>query len=147
MLSTPSAAYNVWLLGAAVLSAIAALLHVAIVIGGPAWYRFFGAGERMASAAAAGQRYPTLVTLAIAAVLAVWAAYALSGAGLLPAMPLLRLALAAITAVYCLRGLAIVPLWIFARAQATPFMVWSSLICLGYGIVHLVGTLQIWPQH
>lgn len=36
------------------LSAIAALLHVGIIIGGPSWYRFFGAGERMARAAAAG---------------------------------------------------------------------------------------------
>ena len=27
---------------------IAALLHVACIVGGPAWYRFFGAGERMA---------------------------------------------------------------------------------------------------
>lgn len=137
---------NAWLLAAAALSAVAALLHVAIVFGGAPWYRFFGAGERMASAAEAGRAYPAIVTLGIALVLALWAAYALSGAGLLAPLPLLKWCLAAITAVYLLRGLAILPLFIFARAQVTPFLIWSSVICIGYGVVHLVGTVQVWRQ-
>lgn len=70
--------YNSWLIVAAVLSAVAALLHVAIVVGGAPWYRFFGAGERMASAAETGRAYPAIVTLSIAIVLALWATYALS---------------------------------------------------------------------
>jgi len=50
------------LLCAGLLTGAAALLHVAIIVGGPAWYRFFGAGERMARLAARGSAYPTLVT-------------------------------------------------------------------------------------
>jgi hypothetical protein len=23
--------------------------------------------------------------------------------------------------------------------------VWSSLICMGFGVVHLVGLVQVWP--
>lgn len=138
--------YNLWLIVAAALSGVAALLHVAIVFGGAPWYRFFGAGERMALAAESGRAYPAIVTLAIALVLSLWAAYALSGAGLLGALPLLKWCLAAITAVYLLRGLAILPLLLFAREQATPFIVWSSVICIGYGVVHLVGIVQIWSQ-
>ncbi len=138
--------YNPWLLAAAALSGVAALLHVAIVFGGAPWYRFFGAGERMASAAEAGRAYPAIVTLGIALVLGLWAAYALSGAGLLAALPLLKWCLAAITGVYLLRGLAIFPLFLFAREQATPFLLWSSLICIGYGLVHLFGTVQVWHQ-
>lgn len=137
---------NAWLIVAAALSAVAALLHVAIVFGGAPWYRFFGAGENMASAAEAGRAYPAIVTLGIALVLALWAAYALSGAGLLAPLPLLKWCLAAITAVYLLRGLAILPLFVFARGQATPFLIWSSVICIGYGVVHLVGTVQVWRQ-
>lgn len=136
--------YNNALIIAACLSAVAALLHVGIVLGGPAWYRFFGAGEGLASAAAAGRTYPALVTLAIASVLAVWAAYALAGAGLIAQLPWLRLALSGITAVYLLRGLAIFPLLLFARPRATRFLVWSSLICIGYGAVHLIGLMQVW---
>ncbi|MGQ4584278.1 hypothetical protein [Lysobacter sp. F60174L2] len=36
------------------LNAIAALLHVGCIIFGASWYRFFGAGERMAQLASAG---------------------------------------------------------------------------------------------
>ena len=140
------APYNSWLVVAAVLSSVAAFLHVAIVVGGAPWYRFFGAGESMASAAEAGRAYPAIVTLGIAFVLGLWAVYALSGAGLLAPLPLLKWCLAAITGVYLLRGLAIFPLFLFAREQATPFLVWSSIICIGYGVVHLVGTMQVWRQ-
>ena len=141
-----SPAYNLWLIIAAVLSGIASLLHVAIVFGGAPWYRFFGAGERMACAAEARRVYPAAVTFAIALVLAGWAAYALAGAGVLPALPWLKLALVGITGVYLLRGLAIVPLFVFARDKATPFLIWSSVICIGYGVVHLTGVLQEWHR-
>ncbi|MBB3120013.1 hypothetical protein [Pseudoduganella violacea] len=136
--------YNVALLLGAALSALAALLHLGIILGGPSWYRFFGAGERMATMAQQGKLYPTLLTLGIAAVLAAWAAYALSGAGLLAPLPWLKTGLCVIAAVYLLRGLAIVPLLTIARSKSTPFLVWSSLICLGYGIVHAIGLQQIW---
>ena len=135
---------NLALIVAATLSGIAALLHVGIIIGGAPWYRFFGAGERMARAASAGRVYPTVVTLAIATVLGLWAAYALAGAGVLAPLPWMKAALAAITGIYLLRGLAIVPLLLFARPKATPFLVWSSLVCIGYGAIHLVGVAQAW---
>ncbi len=137
---------NTPLVVAACLSAVAALLHVGIVIGGAPWYRFFGAGERMASAAAAGRVYPAIVTLGIAAVLALWCAYALSGAGIIKPLPLLKLALVAITGIYLLRGLAIVPLLTIAHAESTPFLIWSSLVCIFYGAVHLLGLTQVWPR-
>ena len=137
---------NLALVVAAGLSAAAALLHVAIIVGGPAWYRFFGAGEKFATAAAAGRAYPAVVTAGIASVLGLWAGYALSGAGVLPRWPLLAAALCAITGIYLLRGFAVLPLLLFARSKTTPFLVWSSLVCIGFGLVHLLGVLQVWPQ-
>ncbi len=135
---------NTPLLVAAFLSAIAALLHVGIVVGGAPWYRFFGAGERMAASAAAGRFYPAVVTSGIATVLALWSAYALSGAGILAPLPQLKLALFVITGIYLVRGLAIVPLLTFARSRSTPFLVWSSFVCIFYGVVHLLGLTQVW---
>lgn len=137
---------NLWLVSGAALSAIAAVLHLGIIFGGAAWYRFFGAGERMALAAERGSWRPGLVTAGIVVILLTWSAYALSGAGAIPELPLLALALSAITAVYLLRGLVLVPVWAFAREKLTPFVVWSSLICLGFGVIHLVGLIQIWPR-
>lgn len=135
---------NKALLVGAALSALAALLHVAIIFGGASWYRFFGAGERMARAAQAGHLRPTLITLGIASVLTLWSFYALSGAGLVAPLPLLRSGLCLITAIYLLRGLAILPLLTVARTHSTPFLIWSSLVCLGFGLVHLLGLAQRW---
>ena len=136
-----------WLIAGATASAAASLLHLACIAGGPSWYRFFGAGEPIARAAERGSWIPALLTLGIAAVLAIWAAYAASGAGLLRPLPLLRTGLVAITAVYLLRGLAL----FFPRAMSRPdlspaFMFWSSAIVLAIGAVHLVGLVKAWPS-
>jgi hypothetical protein len=141
--SRPAA--NVWLVAGGMLSAAAALLHLAIIAGGPDWYRLFGAGERMAHMAERGHWYPPLAAIVIAALLALWAAYAFAGAGLLRRLPLMRTALLAISAVYLLRGLAVVPIALLWPALLTPFTIWSSLIVLVYGIVHAVGTWRAWP--
>jgi hypothetical protein len=138
-------ARNPWLVAGGVLSATAALLHLAVIAGGPDWYRFFGAGERMARMAEQGSARPTIVTLCIAALLAVWAAYAFAGAGLIRPLPLMRTALVLITSVYLLRGLVLVPLALFRPAAIDAFTLWSSLIVFGYGIAYAVGTWQAWP--
>ena len=86
-------AQNPFLIVGGVLSAAASLLHLAVIAGGPSWYRFFGAGEEMARMAEQGSLTPALVTIGIATVLAIWAAYAFAGAGLIPRLPLMRTAL------------------------------------------------------
>lgn len=140
-----SGSLNIALLIGGSLSAIAALLHIGIIVGGPDWYHRFGAGEQFASAAAAGSWTPAVVTFGIAAVLLAWSAFAFSGAGLILELPLLKLALIAITAIYTLRGLAIIPLLTFAQRHSTPFLVKSSIVCLFYGAIHALGTYQVWP--
>jgi signal transduction histidine kinase len=137
---------NIFLVVGALLSAIAAILHLLIIVGGPNWYRFFGAGERFAVAAAQGRYYPALVTTGIAAVLSVWSVYALAGAGAIHRLPLLRPVLIGITAIYIVRGVAFAPAVLGTGGQLTPFVLWSSAICLGLGIVHLVGLIQRWPE-
>ena len=134
-----------WLTAAALLSAAAALLHLAVIAGGPDWYRFFGAGEEMARMAGRGSATPPLITLAISAVLAMWSAYALAGAGRIRRLPLMRAALAAISAVYLLRGLFLVPVLAKHGTAADRFAVWSSLVVLCIGITYAVGTFRAWP--
>jgi hypothetical protein len=135
-----------WLIVGGVLSAIAALAHLAVIAGGPDWYRFFGAGEGMARAAARGELRPALITVGIAAILFVWAAYAFSGAGLLPRLPLLRTGLVAISAVYLVRGLAPVAILLLRPALMSPFWWWSSAIVLIYGLAYAIGTHAVWPR-
>ena len=127
------------------LSVAASLLHIGCIIGGPAWYRFFGAGEGVARAAERGEPLPALMAGGIAAILAIWAAYAFSGAGLLPRLPLLRTGLVVISAVYLLRGLALIPALVVNGANVMPFILWSSLIVLVYGLAYAIGTWTAWP--
>ena len=141
----PALAPNPWLVAGGILSVLAAILHLAVIAGGPDWYRFVGAGEEMAQMAERGLLRPALITIAIATILAIWSAYAFAGAGLLPRLPLMRTALVAITVVYLLRGLALVPLALLRPALVDSFALWSSLIVLAYGIVHAVGTYRAWP--
>ena len=64
---------NNYLAVAGIGTAIASVLHLAIITGGADWYRFFGAGEGMAQLAEKGSNYPIISTSIIAAILAIWA--------------------------------------------------------------------------
>jgi hypothetical protein len=138
--ATDSSRYP-WLMAAAALNALAALLHLGCIVFGAPWYRFFGAGEGIARLAEAGSAFPAVVTAGIAAVLLLWSGYALSGAGVLRGWPLLRPALGAITAIYLARGLAGIPLALLDQklGRSAPFWAWSSAICVVIGLVHLIG--------
>lgn len=138
-------ARNPWLVAGGVLSAAAALLHLAVIAGGPDWYRFFGAGEEMARMAEQGSPRPAIVTLCIAALLGIWSAYAFAGAGMIRRLPLMRTALVLIASIYLLRGLILVPLVLVRPSAIDAFTLWSSLIVLAYGIAYAVGTWRAWP--
>lgn len=131
------------------LSFVAALLHIACIFGGPDWYLFFGAGERMAQLAAEGDSYPTVVTLIVASILAGWGFYAWSGAGLIIKLPLLKTGLVLITGVYLIRGVV----GLFApfvtsdpvvHQNSTTFWITSSLICCIYGVFYFIGTKTLY---
>jgi len=144
---------NLYLLIGGMLSLIASALHIGVIVGGPDWLRFFGAGERMAVMAEHGSWYPGLVTGFIAVALMVLGAYALVGAQVgasgethaLP-LPFVKWVLLAITAVYLLRGLALLPMYFVMPDQVNAFAVWSSVIVLALGIFHAVGLSQVWEN-
>jgi len=137
---------NRWLIVAGCMSIAASILHLACIVGGPDWYRFFGAGEPIAVAAERGSWVPAAMTAGIAAVLALWAAYAFAGAGLIRRLPLMRTGLVAISSIYLARGLFIFAPGAFGRSDLTPgFMICSSLIVLVIGLAYAVGTWRAWP--
>lgn len=133
-----------FLIAGAALSGIAALLHVGCIVFGAPWYRALGAGEQMAKLANEGHWYPTVITSLIVGVLCVWALYALSGAGVIRRLPLVKWVLSAVTLVYLARGLAFVPLQAHFPDNSQTFWIVSSSICLVYGIVHLIGLRARW---
>ena len=133
------------------LSILAALLHISCIFGGPDWYLFLGAGQRMAQLAAQGDPYPTIATLAIASILTGWSLYAFSGAGIIVKLPLLKSCLVLITAIYLLRGIAglVGPFLTSApvvHQNSITFWLVSSIICCIYGTFYLLGTVKLWRQ-
>ncbi|MDO3387927.1 hypothetical protein QWI17_18930 [Gilvimarinus sp. SDUM040013] len=144
---------NVWLIVGGGSTLVASLLHIAIIVGGAEWYRFFGAGEQMAQMAEQGSSYPAQITGVIALVLFSWALYAFSGAGLVPRMPFARIAMVLIATVFMLRGLFGIPAVLYfdtpyfqELGHSLTFMLVSSGICLVLGICYAVGTWQVWPS-
>jgi hypothetical protein len=133
---------------AGALSAGVAVLHVLILVWGAPAYRYFGAGERMARLALVGSPVPAAITAALAALFALWAAYAFAGAGLIARPPLLRAGLVAIGLIYTARGLAAAPqlFWILTGARPglpVRYLVFS-LAALATGVLYLAGTRQAW---
>jgi hypothetical protein len=129
-----------------VLSTVASLAHLACIGLGARAYRFMGAGERMARAVEAGRIRPTLVTLAIASLLLVWAAYAFSGAGVGPRLPFTPIALGLISAAYLGRALAFPLLRPVFPENSTAFWLVSSGLCLVLGLLYAAGAIAVWAQ-
>lgn len=138
-----------YLVIAGIFSFVASALHLGIIFGGPKWYRFFGAGERMAQQAEINPIKPAVITLCIALVLVIWGLYAWSGAGIVPKLPLLKLGLVLITSIYIVRGIGGIAAPFISEHPAVKenskaFWIWSSLICLLLGVIHLLGVVTLW---
>lgn len=133
---------NIWLV-AAILDFGAALLHLAIIAGGPAWYRFFGAGERMAAMAARGHPWPAIVTASIASGLALFGAYAMTVGGFFSQLPWPNTILWGITVIYGVRAAIPFLLAPFVASMRTPFMLWSSAICAAFALAHYGSTMVL----
>ncbi len=138
---------NQWLKLGGILSFAVALLHVVIIFVGASAYRYFGAGEDMATAAESGSAFPAVLTLFLVAIFAIWGFYGLSGAGVIRRLPLLKIALILIRAVYTLRGVAVFQ-QLFqvatASAEVAPREIVFSLVSLIIGLAYLIGTVTNW---
>jgi hypothetical protein len=134
---------TILLLVGGALSAAAAVLHLVVIWYGAPAYRYFGAGERLATMAANRSPWPGILTFGIAATLAGFAAYAFAGAGMLK-LPWTRAVILAIGALYAARGLALAPVALIQRG-ASRFDVVSSLAALVMGIAYLAGALLSGP--
>ncbi len=139
-----------YLIFTGMLALAGALLHIAIMIGGPAWYDFFGAPEGLVQMARNGNLRAPISCLVIASMLFVFAAYAFSGAALIKRLPLLRLVMALIAVVLILRGVLFIPLILFQPGLLSgvcdcrsidTFIVVTSLVCLVMGIGFVLGTI------
>jgi hypothetical protein len=136
-----------WLTAAAALCFVIALVHVAIIFMSPYAYGFVGVPQ-LGRMKAAGSAYPDTMSAGLTLVFAGFGAYALSGAGRIRRLPLLRVALVLIGAVFTLRGLVLVPqlVQLAMGDGAPPRMAVFSLVSLVTGVAFLAGTRSRWRE-
>lgn len=130
-------------IAAATLNFLAALTHVAVILGGAAWYRFFGAGEQMARMSEAGHFYPTFITSLIVVALTLFGLYALQAGQYFSLLPWTKIVFWLITAVFVVRAVVPFALAPFSEFYRTPFMMWSSVIVSVYAVVHVLAALKV----
>ena len=128
-----------------------ALLHIAIMFGGPDWYAFIGAPSGLVELARIGHPRAAISCLVIATFLFILAAYAFSGANLIRRLPLLRFVLAMIGLVLMARGALFIPMILWrpdslARLcdcrSVNTFIVMTSILCMAMGISYAAGALS-----
>ncbi len=128
-----------------------ALLHIAIMFGGPDWYAFFGAPSGLVELARIGHPRAAISCLVIASFLFILAAYAFSGANAIRRLPLLRPVLAIVGFVLIARGVLFIPMIMWqpdslARLcdcrSVDTFIVVTSILCLAMGISYAAGAVN-----
>ena len=88
-----------------------------------------------------------LLCIVIAVIVAIFGLYALSGAGIVRRLPLLRTVITATTAIYLLRGLLLVPqILLVSKYPGVMRFALYSVIALGVGLVHLGGLIKLFKQ-
>ncbi|WP_216825030.1 hypothetical protein [Agarilytica rhodophyticola] len=98
----------------------------------------------MVSLAERGSYVPTLITSGIVIVLVIFSAYGYFAAGSRLTLPFTRYVLITITAIYFIRGAAGLFFILNPLGRPPEFWLWSSLICLAFGIVHFIGVKQLY---
>jgi len=137
-----------WFAAAGFISFSIALLHIAIIFISGEGYRYFGAGEEMATMAEAGSYVPAGITAGVALVFALFGLSALSGAGIIRRLPLIKIILIAITCIYLLRGTGFfIELLGFIYNYDVPLRhKVFSFVALITGLIHLTGIIKGWKN-
>jgi hypothetical protein len=124
-------------------------LHIVIIAIGGAGYRYFGAGERMARAAEAGDLKPTIITAGLTVMFAFFGLYLLAAAGKLRQLPWARFVALGIGILYLLRGILVAPQarWAWQYPQQVPlrFVLFSGVALL-LGLATLYGAVLRWSD-
>jgi hypothetical protein len=126
---------------------LGSLLHVAALIGGPAWIAAIGAPYWVVESAERGTWIAPVGGLTITALMWLCSTYAFSGAGFLRPVPLLRTGLFSIALVCLLRGILLLPIVLLLNpesiARIGTFEIVASLIWAVIGLFFALGLREV----
>lgn len=136
-----------FLCAGAVSSFALALLHVGAVLVGESAARIFNAPRFVLALIQQQSLWIIPVLMVIVAIFGGFGLLAWSGAGRMRRLPWLRTGLVAVSSIYLLRGLIIVPLLLLAMKRPGLIQWQAYLFCvvaLALGAVYLRGTVGCW---
>jgi len=137
---------NVMLIVGGCFSLVFAVFQASGIWWSPEAVKYLGGPAEMC---ASNRPLYAVLCVVVAAGAAAFGFYALSGAGAIRRLPLLRTVLAGITSIYLLRGLLLFPQAL--AYHRTPKLVpirflFMSAIALAVGLVHLAGVVQLFNR-
>lgn len=132
---------STFLIMGGLISASAAIWHLLMIAGGPAWYAFARAPFYIVKSAENGTLVAPIGAVAIAALMFICSIYAFSGAGIIRKIPLLKSALVTISLICLIRGIFISPLFYSIKVLGTWHLIASSTWFF-VGICFLLGATQ-----
>lgn len=130
---------SMWILLAAGIAACGVVIHLAAIIGGVSWYAFFGAPPTIVASAREGTWLAPVSAAGIAALMGICMLYALSAAGLMRRLPLLRQGLAGMATVFLVRAFILIQFAIKYPQLLNTFEVIAALVWATAGVGFVVG--------
>ena len=127
------------LLTGGVIAGLAAVWHLLCILGGPAWFIFARAPSVIIASAQQGTLLAPIGTIIVAALMFTCTIYALSGAGVIRKIPLLKSALVTITILCLLRVVVVIPSLLYSSFTDT-WQVIATSVWLFVGICFLLGS-------
>jgi len=133
------------LIVAALIATGTAIAHLSCIALGPSCYRAQMAPEELIQAAIDGSWLASASTIGVSSLFLACALFALSGAGVIRRLPLLKLALAVIAGLCLLRGIATIPLSFLYPEMVSTFSIVAGIVWFASGLMFAHGLLSLRP--
>ncbi len=116
-----------------------ALMHMSCIVLGPECYAWQMAPPQIVESAQEGTLLAPLGTTFVSAIFALWGLYALSAAGVIRRLPLLKLGIYAISALCMLRGILGIQLWLRHPELVATYSFVSNWVWFVTGLLFFLG--------
>lgn len=127
------------LTAAALMAVVTALAHMSCIFLGASCYKAQLAPPLIVRSAVEGTLVAPIGTILVSSLFLACALFAISGAGMIRRLPLTRIALMTISIVCLVRGLATIPLFLYAPALTSTFDIVAGGIWFVVGCLYLYG--------
>lgn len=121
-----------------------AIAHIICLFNAEYFFEVTGVGENMRRDAEIHPFLPYVMTIFVAVIFFIFGLYGLSGAGRIRKLPLLKIGIFAIAAIYLFRGVAGSIINIGFESLFQWHHLLFSLCALGIGLLYLLGGLKKW---